>query len=197
MTLQQRKDALLSATLRSIPAWVRPNHLTVLRILLVPPFIAALLSGRTVWAALLFLFAALTDFIDGSLARLRHQSSMAGMVLDPIADKLLLIAAFLGTGPARITMPLLVAALMLELIILLGSLTLSLFAFTPKTKEGFSLTNPFGQWKTMLYSIGIFFALLVPTDAFRPFTDSLFVLGIFCAVASSLTYVRSYSRRHT
>jgi cardiolipin synthase len=71
-----------------------PNWLTVLRIL-VTPFFAILLLYRYLWAALaVFALAAITDALDGFVARSWGQKSDLGMVLDPIADKLLATTAF-------------------------------------------------------------------------------------------------------
>lgn len=71
-----------------------PNLLTILRILLIPIFIIIYLdpsSNRSLAAALVFAFAALTDWLDGYLARSRGQITKLGKLLDPIADKLLTI----------------------------------------------------------------------------------------------------------
>lgn len=69
-----------------------PNALTLLRILAVPVVLMLLLEGEDAAAATVFLLAALTDFLDGRLARRRGGagSSHLGTVLDPLADKLML-----------------------------------------------------------------------------------------------------------
>ncbi len=66
-----------------------PNKLTVFRIVSVPFVIFLLLTGRYLLALGLFLFASITDFVDGYLARKRDQISPFGKFADPIADKLL------------------------------------------------------------------------------------------------------------
>jgi len=76
--------------------WNAPNLLTLLRILLIPVFIAAYyLPFR--WAPLLattlFVLAALTDWLDGYLARRLNQASPFGAFLDPVADKLMVASA--------------------------------------------------------------------------------------------------------
>ena len=72
-----------------------PNFLTVLRILLVPVIVVALLAetpnGDTL-AAVVFAFAAFTDGLDGYIARSRGSVTTFGKLMDPIADKLLIIA---------------------------------------------------------------------------------------------------------
>lgn len=71
-----------------------PNYLTLLRIALVPVFVLLLLKNRQAEAFFVFLAAGLTDVLDGLAARLWHQQSVAGLWLDPIADKLLIFSSF-------------------------------------------------------------------------------------------------------
>jgi CDP-diacylglycerol--glycerol-3-phosphate 3-phosphatidyltransferase len=85
-----------------------PNALTLLRIFLVPFLVVVLLTkfdGREIVGLLIFLTAVATDFFDGWLARRRGEITTLGTLLDPIADKLLISAAFislveLGLAPA-------------------------------------------------------------------------------------------------
>ena len=76
-----------------------PNVLTVVRILLVPVLVVALLeetpNGSTV-AAIVFIVAALTDGLDGWIARSRGSVTTFGKVMDPVADKLLIAAALIS-----------------------------------------------------------------------------------------------------
>ena len=82
-----------------------PNSLTLLRIFIVPLLVVVLLTKfseswigvpQHVLAVSLFLFAASTDWLDGHLARRRRQVSRLGILLDPIADKLLISAALIS-----------------------------------------------------------------------------------------------------
>jgi CDP-diacylglycerol--glycerol-3-phosphate 3-phosphatidyltransferase len=76
-----------------------PNGLTLLRIFLVPFLLVVLLTkfeGRETVGLLIFLFATATDFFDGWLARRRGEITTLGTLLDPIADKLLISAAFVS-----------------------------------------------------------------------------------------------------
>jgi CDP-diacylglycerol--glycerol-3-phosphate 3-phosphatidyltransferase len=76
-----------------------PNVLTVVRILLVPVLVVALLgktSGGDLLAAIVFATASLTDAIDGYLARSRNWVTTFGKLMDPIADKLLIVAALIA-----------------------------------------------------------------------------------------------------
>ncbi len=76
-----------------------PNVLTVLRIMLVPVLVVALLGNTPsgdVLAAVVFALASLTDFVDGYLARARDSITTFGKLMDPLADKLLIVGALLS-----------------------------------------------------------------------------------------------------
>ncbi len=74
-----------------------PNKLTVLRIILVPVFLAFIyidsIPLHFLWAAIVFAAASLTDMLDGKIARKRNLITTFGKFLDPLADKILVIAA--------------------------------------------------------------------------------------------------------
>jgi CDP-diacylglycerol--glycerol-3-phosphate 3-phosphatidyltransferase len=76
-----------------------PNILTVIRILLVPVLVVALLEktgSGDLFAAIVFVVASVTDAIDGYLARSRNWVTTFGKLMDPIADKLLIVAALIA-----------------------------------------------------------------------------------------------------
>jgi len=73
-----------------------PNILTVSRILLIPLFVIFLLKDLMAFALLTFAYAAISDGLDGLLARYYKQQSALGSYLDPIADKLLLTSAYIS-----------------------------------------------------------------------------------------------------
>ncbi|MGE0884355.1 MAG: CDP-diacylglycerol--glycerol-3-phosphate 3-phosphatidyltransferase [Blastocatellales bacterium] len=88
-----------------------PNLLTLLRIFIVPLLVVVLLTRfsedyvglpQHIAGVSLFLFAAITDAVDGWLARRRGQVSKLGILLDPIADKLLISAAFISLVENRL-----------------------------------------------------------------------------------------------
>lgn len=70
--------------------------LTLTRILLSPFIVATIYSRLWTVACLLFIFAGLTDFFDGYCARLYHQESELGKILDPVADKVLIFSTILA-----------------------------------------------------------------------------------------------------
>ena len=71
-----------------------PNLLSLLRMALVGPFIIALLNGQVRRALLVVVVAGISDVLDGFIARFFHQQSLLGTYLDPLADKLLVTAAY-------------------------------------------------------------------------------------------------------
>jgi cardiolipin synthase len=71
-----------------------PNLLTVFRMVLIPVFVSLLFYQRFVLALAVFVLAGITDGLDGLLARRFDQKSQLGTILDPIADKLMLVTAF-------------------------------------------------------------------------------------------------------
>jgi len=86
-----------------MPAWINlPNLLTLLRLLLAPLVIRAILAGQHVQALALFTLAAVTDVLDGAAARRWHASTPTGAYFDPIADKCLLSGVYLALAVAGI-----------------------------------------------------------------------------------------------
>jgi len=71
-----------------------PNVLTILRIVLIPAFATAYIYDQRTFALVLFTAAAVTDALDGFIARFTHQQTKLGSFLDPIADKFLMLTSF-------------------------------------------------------------------------------------------------------
>lgn len=71
-----------------------PNVLTVFRMALTPVFVSLLFYQKFVWALAAFVVAGITDGLDGLLARRFQQQSELGRILDPIADKMMLVTSF-------------------------------------------------------------------------------------------------------
>ena len=75
-----------------------PNLITILRFLLVPGVVFALLTDKMGWALAGFLVAGISDGIDGFIARQFNQRTELGAYLDPMADKVLLASVFVVLG---------------------------------------------------------------------------------------------------
>jgi cardiolipin synthase len=75
--------------------WTVPNIISSIRIIIVPAFVTALLYDRFDYALILFITAALSDAVDGFIARAAKQKTRFGAFLDPLADKFLLITSFI------------------------------------------------------------------------------------------------------
>jgi cardiolipin synthase len=71
-----------------------PNLLTVFRMVLIPVFVSLVFYQRFVSALVVFIVAGLTDGLDGLLARRFDQKSQLGTILDPIADKMMMVTSF-------------------------------------------------------------------------------------------------------
>jgi cardiolipin synthase len=104
-----------------------PNVITTLRILLLPLFITLLVYRRPLAALVVLCLAALSDALDGLMARLFDQKTAIGTFLDPLADKLLSVSAFvtltlIGPLPAWFV----IIVISRDIIISLGSLVLYL-----------------------------------------------------------------------
>lgn len=85
---------------------ISANHLTVLRMILVPVFILAMTYDRVDLALVAFVVAGLTDILDGFIARRFGQQTALGATLDPVADKLLLSSAFITLSFPTLSLPL-------------------------------------------------------------------------------------------
>jgi len=99
------------------------NWLTVLRILLIPVFVTLLVYQRPGGALVVFAFAAFTDLLDGYVARQRGSQSRLGAFLDPMADKMLLIASFITLTWLK-ALPFWIAAVVIsrDVILVVGAL---------------------------------------------------------------------------
>jgi len=106
------------------------TYFTLLRFVLVPIFVATVVRGAYGWALVTFAVAAASDGVDGFIARRFNQRSRLGATLDPLADKLLLISAFVALTfvagvphrmPAYLTLP----ALARDAIIVVGVVALT------------------------------------------------------------------------
>lgn len=97
--LSPETDGIGNATLEGRRLRVTiPNIITIMRFLLVPAVVFALITGEIGWALAGFLVAGVSDGVDGFVARTFDQRSELGAYLDPVADKLLLVSVFVVLG---------------------------------------------------------------------------------------------------
>lgn len=138
-----------------------PNILTVSRIFLSIFLLAVLLHGRDIGidrpllcAFFIFLFASITDFFDGYLARRFHLISVFGEVFDPLADKMLILAAFIGLMLVKMANPWLVFIILSREFFITG---LRVVAASSSQNVKASVL---GKYKTVLQIVAICFLLL-------------------------------------
>ncbi len=126
--------------------------MTLIRVLLIPLFVIFIINKLFGWALITFAVAGITDGIDGLIARITRQRTELGAYLDPIADKLLLIAAYVTLAIIEI-LPgwLAVIVVTRDVIILLGFLILTLLNYRPKIQPSLvSKVTTFFQISTIL-----------------------------------------------
>lgn len=98
-----------------------PNVISAIRLCLVPVFLVLLMQGHDLVATLLFALAAGTDWVDGQIARRTHAVSRVGQLLDPVVDRILMIAGVAGLFiVGRLPLWIIVVVLVRDLLLLLG-----------------------------------------------------------------------------
>lgn len=181
-----------------------PNKITLTRIFMIPVFVAVFYCGLlSPWcflaSAFVFLLAALTDALDGHIARSRHLVTDLGKFLDPIADKVLVSTAFivLLTIPAAFavepfgTYGLIVAGVLVALI-LARELIVSGFRIIAAGKHLVLAADKLGKIKTVFQDIAI--ALLLASMSFMQYGlagEIVAYIGLACFVVCALMTVIS------
>jgi cardiolipin synthase (CMP-forming) len=170
-----------------------PNLICVVRLALVWPIVAALRSGNFGLAMLIFAFAAVSDGLDGYLAKRFHWTSELGKLLDPAADKLLLVSVFvsatwLGLVPRWLT----AAAVARDVMIALGALVFRMW-FGPLRGR----PRPLSKLNTGLQ---LAYLLAVMSQAALRFPSpaalaALAVVTLLTTIVSGLDYVAAFTRR--
>ena len=164
-----------------------PNLITAIRIILAPVFIIFLINDDLRSALFLFLLCMASDCADGMIARLLNQKSKLGTYLDPLADKLLLVAAFVvlaarGNLPSWLT----VMVISRDIMILLGVVVLFLNGFNLSIKPSIiSKINTCFQFTTM---VAVLSGGNLPLPA--AFYLYLYYLTALFTIASGLDYMR-------
>lgn len=173
--------------------WSLPNILTYGRILAVPAVMACLtpdFEGHAArWTALaIFIAAAITDFLDGYLARAWQQQSRLGQMLDPIADKLLVaVCLLLLAGKGDIGGWSMIAA---AIILCREILVSGLREFLAELRVSVPVTR-LAKWKTTLQLVAMAFLLAGPAgEAVLPGTEMLGLTALW--IAALLTLYTGY-----
>lgn len=163
-----------------------PNIITLLRIFLVPFFVMTVIYKRFDLGLYVFILASLTDSLDGLIARLKDQRSKLGAFLDPLADKLLLLTAFLSfTFLELIPKWLTVIIISRDLIVVLGWISLYIQTGSTKVEPSIpgKLFNTLQVLTIALVLIELNFHIL--KDILQP----LYILTSFFAILSCIHYI--------
>ncbi len=164
------------------------NQLTILRIFLIPVFIILIGYNKPLYALIVFIIAGLTDALDGFIARKFNQITTLGKILDPIADKALLVSGFIFiyTSDLQVKFPYwyVVIVISRDIYILLGS---ALIYFM----KGYLDVRPsiFGKATTFFQILSVV-AVLVANITYIPhnFVDWIIYTASFFTVLSTITY---------
>lgn len=167
-----------------------PNYLTLLRIVLTPVFFTILVSYSSgkenlrLIALAIFVIAAITDALDGLLARFLKQRTALGQMLDPLADKILLLSGYVGllflpSLPFRPPLWITVTIIFRDLILLFGFFALNFLAIKMEV-----LPNWWGKLTTASQMLLLMFILLE-----WPLAIPLAYLAAFFTIVSGLVYV--------
>ena len=127
-----------------------PNILTLSRIILITPFVNLFLSGEYLAAGIVLVISGLTDCFDGFIARKCNQVTELGKVLDPIADKLTLIAIVICVAFSMPTVrPIMIVLIVKDSIMLIGGTRLIKKGITPPSAKWY------GKISTVLFYVSV------------------------------------------
>jgi CDP-diacylglycerol--glycerol-3-phosphate 3-phosphatidyltransferase len=168
-----------------------PNVLTVMRILLVPVLVVALLAktdNGDLLAAVVFALASVTDALDGRLARSRNSVTTFGKLMDPIADKLLIVAALV----ALVSLNRLEA--WVAMVIIAREFAVTVLRAAAGAQQGVVISaSPFGKLKTVAQVLMVMALIAVGG---RPVWVSVLVyVTVAVTVLSGLDYFFGLRRR--
>lgn len=170
-----------------------PNLLTILRLLLVPCFLGASLERMYTVAFVIFVTAAVTDIFDGMIARRWNVRSRLGALLDPAADKTLMVCGFIFYTFAT-DLPLVKLPAWLTFAVFIRDFLIALFAYLMYTRVRITRFPPSaaGKASTLLQAVTI--ATAIAVNAFLPsflgFARILFRLSLFLTLFSGWGYLR-------
>lgn len=178
-------DRVLNVLLiQFLPKRLRPNHITVLRFCLIPFVLWFMAQGQWSVATPLFMFAAFTDAVDGSMARVRKQITEWGTFYDPAADKMLIGLMVILFVAKEVNVAFAAIIIVVELLILFSGLL---------RRKGNRLisANWAGKMKMLFQVIGVLTLLMAKLwglSLLVPFSIGTLTIAIIFAVVSLLTY---------
>jgi len=167
-----------------------PNVLTVLRIMLVPALVVALLGNTPagdVLAAVVFALASLTDFVDGRLARARGSITTFGQLMDPLADKLLIVAALISLVSLHRL------AAWIAMVIITRELGVTVLRLAATQAGVVMASSAFGKLKTCLQIASILAVIAVHGQP--PWVSALLYVTVLVTVLSGVDYFFGLRRR--
>ncbi len=161
-----------------------PNVLTMLRILLAPVLVVALLDGTAngdLLAAIVFAVASATDAMDGYLARTRNAITTFGKLMDPIADKLLIIAALVAlVSQNRL-------AAWVAMVIIARELTVTITRMHATQQGVVIAANWWGKAKTIV-QVAAIFCVIVAGHPTPTWVDALVYGAVAITIVSGIDY---------
>jgi CDP-diacylglycerol--glycerol-3-phosphate 3-phosphatidyltransferase len=165
-----------------------PNLLTLFRILLVPVLVVALLDAApssSVVAAVVFVAAAVTDGLDGYIARAQRSITTFGKVMDPVADKLLIAAALITlVSLDRV-------AAWVAMVIIAREFAVSCLRVAAGAQGVVIPASPLGKLKTLAQIVAI--VCVIVTDAV--WADVLLYVAVLVTLVSGADYFLNFRRR--
>ena len=170
-----------------------PNIISVLRIGMVLPVVAALINGEFVLALLLYTVAGVSDGIDGYIAKRFNYTSRLGSILDPLADKLLLVSTYLALAWLGLLPVWLVAAVVArDLLILAGAASYHLligeYEMAPTLVSKLNTVAQIVLGLAVVFSAGIY---ALP----QVLLDGMIWLVLATTVVSGVDYVWTWGTR--
>ena len=170
-----------------------PNVLTVIRILLVPVLVAALLAktgGGDLLAAIVFATASATDAIDGRLARAQNSVTTFGKLMDPLADKLLVMSALI----TLVSLNRLQA--WVAMVIIAREFAVTVLRVAVGAQEGIVISaSSFGKLKTAFQVAMVMCLIAVGRGSTPLWLHLLIYVTVAVTVASGVDYFFGVSRR--
>lgn len=189
-------DKLIQPLLAWIPRSVKPNHLALLRIVLIVPIAVCILNGLWLAAMTLFILASALDVADGTLARTRNQASVAGEMLDPVADKLLFGVTFILLGFTLLPANLYITVIMVEAVTLMGAIVTASIWYRLYKENPRVSANHFGKIKTACYFVATLLLFASPWS-FTTLIASILIyyIGLLAAILSMVAYDITLSKK--